>query len=99
MSGLREDLGPGSAQPSLQFTCEEDVGQLGLVVGRRHLVLALLDLGIDNHHGHLRDALLDAAERSIGELGVKQLSLRELARTVGVSHAAPRAHFLTVSPC
>jgi AcrR family transcriptional regulator len=45
------------------------------------------------HHGNLRDALLDAAERSIEDLGVEQLSLRELARTVGVSHAAPRAHF------
>jgi AcrR family transcriptional regulator len=37
--------------------------------------------------------LLDTAERSVEELGVEQLSLRELARTVGVSHAAPRAHF------
>lgn len=45
------------------------------------------------HHGNLREALLDAAERSIEDLGVEQLSLRELARTVGVSHAAPRTHF------
>jgi AcrR family transcriptional regulator len=45
------------------------------------------------HHGHLRDALLDAAERSVEEQGAQQLSLRELARTVGVSHAAPRSHF------
>jgi AcrR family transcriptional regulator len=45
------------------------------------------------HHGNLRDALLDAAEQSIENLGVEQLSLRELARTVGVSHAAPRTHF------
>ena len=45
------------------------------------------------HHGHLRDALLDAAERSIEEQGAQGLSLRELARTVGVSHAAPRSHF------
>jgi AcrR family transcriptional regulator len=45
------------------------------------------------HHGNLRAVLLDAAERSIGELGVEQLSLRELARAAGVSHAAPRAHF------
>lgn len=45
------------------------------------------------HHGNLRSALLDAAERSIEELGVEQLSLRELARTIGVSHAAPRSHF------
>lgn len=45
------------------------------------------------HHGNLRDTLLDAAERSIEERGVEQLSLRELARTAGVSHAAPRSHF------
>jgi AcrR family transcriptional regulator len=45
------------------------------------------------HHGDLRDALLDAAERKVNDHGVDQLSLRELARTVGVSHAAPRTHF------
>jgi AcrR family transcriptional regulator len=45
------------------------------------------------HHGNLRSALLDAAERSIEESGAEQLSLRELARTAMVSHAAPRSHF------
>ncbi|GAB2607072.1 TetR/AcrR family transcriptional regulator [Pseudactinotalea suaedae] len=45
------------------------------------------------HHGGLRTALLDAAERSLRERGVAQLSLRDLAREVGVSHAAPRRHF------
>ncbi|MFF5093881.1 MULTISPECIES: TetR/AcrR family transcriptional regulator [Actinosynnema] len=45
------------------------------------------------HHGKLREALLDAAGRSVREHGVEQLSLRELAREVGVSHAAPRRHF------
>jgi AcrR family transcriptional regulator len=45
------------------------------------------------HHGSLPDALLDAGERSLEDFGVDQLSLRELARTVGVSHAAPRTHF------
>ena len=45
------------------------------------------------HHGSLSDALLDAGERRLEELGVDQLSLRNLARTVGVSHAAPRTHF------
>ncbi|GGJ50345.1 TetR/AcrR family transcriptional regulator [Streptomyces brasiliensis] len=45
------------------------------------------------HHGNLRAALLDAAERSVEKSGTEQLSLRELARVVGVSHAAPRAHF------
>ncbi|GAA1597150.1 TetR/AcrR family transcriptional regulator [Actinoplanes couchii] len=45
------------------------------------------------HHGNLRAELLDAAERSIEKSGADQLSLRELAREAGVSHAAPRTHF------
>ncbi|GGM15776.1 TetR/AcrR family transcriptional regulator [Micromonospora yangpuensis] len=45
------------------------------------------------HHGNLRTALLDAAERSLRQHGAEQLSLRELAREAGVSHAAPRRHF------
>ncbi|WP_128382519.1 TetR/AcrR family transcriptional regulator [Streptomyces cavernae] len=45
------------------------------------------------HHGNLRTDLLDAAERSLRAHGVEQLSLRDLARDVGVSHAAPRRHF------
>jgi AcrR family transcriptional regulator len=45
------------------------------------------------HHGNLRSALLACAERTLSEEGAGQLSLRELARQVGVSHAAPRRHF------
>jgi AcrR family transcriptional regulator len=45
------------------------------------------------HHGNLRRALLDAAEQTVRDRGVEALSLRELAREVGVSHAAPRRHF------
>jgi AcrR family transcriptional regulator len=45
------------------------------------------------HHGNLRSALLSGAERTLSEHGAGQLSLRELARQVGVSHAAPRRHF------
>lgn len=45
------------------------------------------------HHGQLRLALLAAAERGLREHGEEQLSLRELARKIGVSHAAPRRHF------
>jgi AcrR family transcriptional regulator len=45
------------------------------------------------HHGNLRTALLEQAERTVRERGVAELSLRELARDVGVSHAAPRRHF------
>jgi AcrR family transcriptional regulator len=45
------------------------------------------------HHGNLRTALLSQAERTVRERGVDKLSLRELARQVGVSHGAPRRHF------
>jgi AcrR family transcriptional regulator len=45
------------------------------------------------HHGNLRTALLAEAQRTVRERGVQELSLRELARAVGVSHGAPRRHF------
>jgi AcrR family transcriptional regulator len=45
------------------------------------------------HHGNLRAALLGEAERTLREQGIDALSLRDLARQAGVSHAAPRRHF------
>jgi AcrR family transcriptional regulator len=45
------------------------------------------------HHGDLRRALLEAAVESIRETGPAAVSLRDLARRVGVSHAAPAHHF------
>jgi AcrR family transcriptional regulator len=45
------------------------------------------------HHGNLRTALLAQAERTVRERSVQDLSLRELARDLGVSHGAPRRHF------
>jgi AcrR family transcriptional regulator len=45
------------------------------------------------HHGNLRTALLEQAELTVRERGAQQLSLRELARDIGVSHGAPRRHF------
>jgi AcrR family transcriptional regulator len=45
------------------------------------------------HHGNLRAALLERAEQTVREHGAQELSLRELAREVGVSHGAPRRHF------
>lgn len=45
------------------------------------------------HHGDLRRALIDAALHLVEEQGVAALSLRELARRLGVSHAAPAHHF------
>jgi AcrR family transcriptional regulator len=45
------------------------------------------------HHGHLRAALLRAAEETLREEGADQVTLRSLARKAGVSHGAPRHHF------
>jgi AcrR family transcriptional regulator len=45
------------------------------------------------HHGNLRQALLERAEVALAAGGPGSLSLRELAREIGVSHAAPRRHF------
>ena len=43
------------------------------------------------HHGNLRATLLQRAEDALA--AGEDLSLRELARRAGVSHAAPRRHF------
>ena len=45
------------------------------------------------HHGNLRTALLEQAQVTVRERGVEELSLRDLARQIGVSHGAPRRHF------
>ena len=45
------------------------------------------------HHGDLRRALLAAALDVIATDGPAALSLRDLARRAGVSHAAPAHHF------
>ncbi|MFK4224231.1 TetR/AcrR family transcriptional regulator [Streptomyces sp. NPDC019890] len=45
------------------------------------------------HHGDLRQAVLTAALDVITTEGPSALSLRDLARRAGVSHAAPAHHF------
>ncbi|MEU1479661.1 TetR/AcrR family transcriptional regulator [Streptomyces sp. NPDC005760] len=45
------------------------------------------------HHGDLRHAILTAALDVIAADGPAGLSLRDLARRAGVSHAAPAHHF------
>ncbi|TWB01810.1 TetR/AcrR family transcriptional regulator [Bradyrhizobium stylosanthis] len=45
------------------------------------------------HHGALREALLQAAERVLERDGLGGLTLRAVAREAGVSHAAPTHHF------
>lgn len=46
------------------------------------------------HHGNLRQVLLERAEAMLRVGGVDSLSLRDLARQAGVSHGAPRSHFI-----
>ena len=45
------------------------------------------------HHGDLRRALFDALADAVLEVGPAAISLRDLARRAGVSHAAPAHHF------
>jgi AcrR family transcriptional regulator len=45
------------------------------------------------HHGALRQAVIDAAVEEVVAVGAGRLSMREIARRAGVSHAAPAHHF------
>jgi AcrR family transcriptional regulator len=45
------------------------------------------------HHGDLRRALVDVSVELVEADGAAALSLREVARRLGVSHAAPGHHF------
>jgi AcrR family transcriptional regulator len=45
------------------------------------------------HHGDLKAAILNHAATLVAERGADAVSLRELARVAGVSHAAPAHHF------
>jgi AcrR family transcriptional regulator len=45
------------------------------------------------HHGNLRQALIEAALATLRRDGIEAVSLRGLARDLGVSHAAPSRHF------
>src|SRR5918998_6710951 len=57
------------------------------------LLAPMVDAVRPYHHGSLRRALLERAEEALADGGSQRLSLRELARDIGVSHAAPRRHF------
>src|ERR1700730_15803154 len=45
------------------------------------------------HHGDLREALLQAAERVLERDGLAGVTLRAVARAAGVAHPAPPHHF------
>ena len=48
---------------------------------------------IPYHHGDLRNALIMAGLAALEDIGARELSLRFVARSVGVSEAAPSRHF------
>lgn len=45
------------------------------------------------HHGNLRQALIDGALQILSKEGQNAITLREVARRAGVTHAAPYRHF------
>lgn len=45
------------------------------------------------HHGDLKQALIESGLKILREDGLAALTLRNAARTAGVSHSAPYAHF------
>ena len=45
------------------------------------------------HHGNLKEALISAGLETLSEQGVEGLSLRNVAKKIGVSHTAPYNHF------
>ena len=49
------------------------------------------------HHGDLREQLLLAGEQALTEMPIDEVSLREIARRAGVSHAAPKHHFASMA--
>jgi AcrR family transcriptional regulator len=48
------------------------------------------------HHGNLRDCLLAAADEVLITHGASGITLREVAKAAGVSHAAPYHHFASL---
>jgi AcrR family transcriptional regulator len=45
------------------------------------------------HHGNLKEALISAGLEILSEKGIEGLSLRNVAKKIGVSHTAPYNHF------
>ena len=49
------------------------------------------------HHGNLRETLLVAADAVLTERGAQGITLRDVAKAAGVSHAAPYHHFASLN--
>jgi AcrR family transcriptional regulator len=48
------------------------------------------------HHGNLRESLLEAADVVLARQGAAGITLRDVAKQAGVSHAAPYHHFASL---
>lgn len=48
------------------------------------------------HHGNLRESLLEAADIVLARQGASNITLRDVAKQAGVSHAAPYHHFASL---
>ncbi len=49
------------------------------------------------HHGNLRESLLEAADDLLESRGSQGITLRDVAKAAGVSHAAPYHHFASLN--
>ena len=54
-------------------------------------------VGKPYHHGDLREQLLLTGEQALAEMPIDDVTLREIARRAGVSHAAPKHHFASMA--
>src|SRR5690349_16540894 len=96
----RTGRGTGMAAPILTVTSSCDTPPLALLscqwqdrVSWSRAADARGRIPMSYHHGDLRRAMVAAAATAVAERGPAGLSLRELARLAGVSHAAPAHHF------
>lgn len=56
-----------------------------------------MDTSKPYHHGNLREQLIVAGEQALADMPLAEVSLREIARRAGVSHAAPKHHFPSIN--
>lgn len=81
---------------NMKYSLVADVGAVNILRDNQHFLWPRRmqkNPKIPYHHGDLRNSLIAAAEQLLAQKGVTELSLREVAKAAGVSHAAPYRHF------